>query len=243
MINMFYFLGRGSDFYDEEGNTSAFFIENNKMVLIDCGETVFGKILENELLNGINDINVMITHLHPDHVGSLASLIFYCYYRKQILPNIIVDENIKYMSHLKILLGILGVNPGMYKIKNTKDLCERFDNFEFINFIQTKHQSGMNCYGIEFLTKDGMIYYSGDSNNLDYINKIISSGEVINTIYTEATFIEDYVGSPHTSLRMLDKDIPEDLRKKVFCMHFDDENVIEKAIELRFNVVDTYVKK
>ena len=35
------FLGRGSAFNTVEGNTSAYFVRDNILFLIDCGETVF----------------------------------------------------------------------------------------------------------------------------------------------------------------------------------------------------------
>ena len=37
------FLGRGAAFNPKEGNTSAWFIENNELFLIDCGESVYRK--------------------------------------------------------------------------------------------------------------------------------------------------------------------------------------------------------
>lgn len=73
------FLGRGSAFNPKEGNNSAYFISDNQLFLIDCGENIFGKILENKLLDNIETINLMITHTHSDHVGSLGSLVNYAF--------------------------------------------------------------------------------------------------------------------------------------------------------------------
>lgn len=56
------FLGRGSAFNPKEGNTSAYFIDNNQLFLIDCGETVFEKLVDSDLLKNIDSINLMITH-------------------------------------------------------------------------------------------------------------------------------------------------------------------------------------
>ena len=39
------FLGRGAAFNPKEGNTSAYFLENNQLFLIDCGESVFERII------------------------------------------------------------------------------------------------------------------------------------------------------------------------------------------------------
>ena len=44
------------------GNTSAYFVRNNKFFLIDAGETVFTKLYEMKLLEQYNDIYIIITH-------------------------------------------------------------------------------------------------------------------------------------------------------------------------------------
>lgn len=43
------FLGRGAAFNLIEGNNSAFFMENNELFLIDCGESIFESIITNNL--------------------------------------------------------------------------------------------------------------------------------------------------------------------------------------------------
>ena len=78
------FLGRGSAFNIKDGNTAAYIKDNNTLLLIDCGETVFKEIQRRNLLEGVSDINILITHLHSDHVGSLSSLLMYCYYIKKL---------------------------------------------------------------------------------------------------------------------------------------------------------------
>jgi len=90
------FLGRGAAFNPKEGNTSAYFIENNQLFLIDCGESVFERLIELDLLNNIESINLMITHTHSDHIGSLGSLVMYAYYTLKRPLNIILPENAKH---------------------------------------------------------------------------------------------------------------------------------------------------
>lgn len=68
------FLGRGASFNPKEGNNSAYFIENRQLFLIDCGESIFERLVENGLLEDVDAINLMITHTHSDHVGSLGTL-------------------------------------------------------------------------------------------------------------------------------------------------------------------------
>ncbi len=47
------FLGRGAAFNPKEGNNSAYFIENNQLFLIDCGENIFERLVENGLLESV----------------------------------------------------------------------------------------------------------------------------------------------------------------------------------------------
>ena len=93
------FLGRGAAFNPEEGNNSAYFIENNQLFLIDCGESIFKSLMENNVLENIETINLMITHTHSDHIGSLGTLIsklFYTYNRK---TNIIIPADKEYITN------------------------------------------------------------------------------------------------------------------------------------------------
>lgn len=78
-----HFLGRGNSSNVKEGNTSAYFIENQHLFLIDCGETTFTKLLLLKKLENIKEIHIMITHTHSDHIGSLSSLLMYCYYNQK----------------------------------------------------------------------------------------------------------------------------------------------------------------
>ena len=42
------FIGRGAAFNPKEGSDSAFFVDNNRLFLIDCGESVFCKLCEHK---------------------------------------------------------------------------------------------------------------------------------------------------------------------------------------------------
>ena len=55
------FLGRGAAFNPIEGNTSCYFIENNELFLIDCGETTFQNLIKNNILNNIKNIHIMMS--------------------------------------------------------------------------------------------------------------------------------------------------------------------------------------
>jgi len=85
---MLKFLGVGSCFNTDMGNTSAYYIEADNLTLFDCGEMTFEAIKKRDLLKDIKSVNVFITHLHSDHVGSLPTFIFYLHFLKGIKPKI-----------------------------------------------------------------------------------------------------------------------------------------------------------
>ena len=58
------------------------------MILIDCGETIARKIIKEYILDGIEELYILISHTHSDHIISLGTLLFYSKYNKKIvLPN------------------------------------------------------------------------------------------------------------------------------------------------------------
>ena len=59
---MLNFLGTGSAFNTEKGNTSAFIKKDNSLLLIDCGGTVFHRLQELNLLDGVENLYIVVTH-------------------------------------------------------------------------------------------------------------------------------------------------------------------------------------
>ena len=117
---MLKFIGTGSCFNYKMGNNSAYYIHNTndkkRFVLFDCGEDVFHKILKNDLLNGINEVFVIITHLHSDHIGSLPSIIFYLHYALNIKPVVFFPND-----DLNVFLKLGGVNSDYYEYVGEKN--------------------------------------------------------------------------------------------------------------------------
>jgi len=232
------FLGRGSAFNVKEGNTSAYYKNNDVLLLIDCGESIFQKILEKKLLEGVTIINVLITHFHSDHCGSLSSLIMYCYFVKKIQVNIIYPED-----SIKDFLFLTGVN--------TDEMCNfiKFDSHNQIHLLETKsikyyktsHVNEINSYSYFISFNDDndtftRIFYSGDTNGINEEIKISSLGE--NDLVYHDCCLADYEGNVHTPLRNLCELVPRESRSNVYCMHLDCEELVEKAKVEGFNVVE-----
>lgn len=231
------FLGRGSAFNPKEGNNSAYFIESNQLFLIDCGESVFEKLIENDLLNSIDTINLMITHTHSDHIGSLGTLVMYSYFTLRKPLNIIMKKDAKHLPNIKKILDGFGCTTAMYSYIDEKQYDNRFESFESIRYVETSHCDELNCYGLLFATQNGLIYYSGDTREIGNVKALIASGQNIDKIYIDTT-TANFPGNVHLYIGDLEKQIPEELKNKVYCMHINNDNCIQEAKKMGFNVVE-----
>lgn len=229
------FLGRGSAFNVKEGNTSAFVKNENAILLIDCGENIFERIILKNLLDNVEDVFILITHLHPDHVGSLGSLIFYCYYMKNIRLNILYEDTYS----LTRLLKLQGASTSQFNIFSSKEAMN-LNKFGItkIEAIETEHTPEIESFGYKIDFSEGLrILYLGDINSIN--NCIIQ--EIKDGYYSEVyldTCLKDFKHNPHLSIDRLSKLVPKDIRAKVYCMHYDSDDLIPKIIGEGFNAVE-----
>lgn len=231
------FLGRGSSNYTKQGNNAAYFIENGELFLIDCGETIFSKLMEKKLLETVDEINVMITHTHCDHIGSLGSLILYCYFTLQKNVHIILPDRVSYVQSIEVLLKYFGCTIEMYHIVSEKELDYKYETFMRIRYQQTNHVKQLECYGILFDTSHGFVYYSGDTKEIDNVKRLIDHHEKIDKIYIDTTSL-DSKDNVHVCVDTLNKEVPENIKQKVYCMHFNNDDCMEKAKKYGFHVVE-----
>ena len=154
------FIGNDAGFGNK--NNSAYIEFENKLFIIDCGYTVFNEIKNKFEFNKYDEINIIITHLHNDHAGSLSQLILYLWFVYKIKVNVI-SKCINIETYLKIT----GTVPEAYEVKT---------EFNNIQFIKTKHVDYLDAYGFIMNISDRTILYTGDtatlSTFLPYLNDI-----------------------------------------------------------------------
>lgn len=229
------FLGKGAAFYPVLGNTSAYFIYDKNLFLIDCGESVFKKVYEKDLFSEIDNLYVFITHTHSDHIGSLSSLILYCSHKFDIKTKIVIPKENKYIDYIKNILDSMGVDKSDYEFINDVDLDNKYDVFDNIRYVETTHCDDITSYSILFEKDNRVIYYSGDTNELDTVKSIIHGNKNIDKIYIE-TCSERLDG--HIYYEDLLEVIPKNLRDRVYCMHLDTMDIVDKLEENGFKIVE-----
>ena len=199
------FLGNDSGF--GENNNSAYWESDEELVIIDCGYTVFNKIKNKFDFNKYNTINIIITHLHNDHAGSLSQFILYMWfiYKKKI--NVICN-----CKNIKQYLEITGTPDESYVLKS------KLSNLEFI---KTEHTKFLDSYGFKMKIGNKIILYTGDTCNIE---NFISYIEDVNELYIDLSKF----GGVHLKIDNI-INILKELKKKnikIIPMHMDDKNYI-----------------
>jgi ribonuclease BN (tRNA processing enzyme) len=250
---MLNFIGIGSAFNTALGNNGAFVksSDDKKLFLIDCGEVTFDRLKKFGVLDGVEEIHLLITHFHPDHVGSLGSLAFYMFYSQEPFRARVTF----YTPDTKCLLIYLkatGVREEHYYERHLEDagvrsLIDMGENMGrlFITPILMKHDKRLTCYGyyLEFvdLNPGKRIYYSGDSKEIpQQAIEQLENGNI--EIMYQDVGTHDYDDAVHLSLKKLNELIAQDnaTRNKIWCMHLDKDWNWENARESGFNSVSVY---
>jgi ribonuclease BN (tRNA processing enzyme) len=238
------FIGKGSAFNPQLGNNSAYIKAGSSLFLLDCGGTVFSKLLEKDvngsfILDGVDTVIIAITHLHPDHIGSLGDLIYYCNYVIKNPARIIYPNSVD----LQQLLYKMGVRSNMYHFIDTKvgqTIGYKFNEMEFfIEPVEVVHFMGLLSYAFLLQTNDKTIYYSGDSKEIPQdILKMLTDGKIdefYHDISGHPVDVREYW--PHLQYEDAVKLLPLSVRDKIYFMHMDEEFNQIQAIADGFKVV------
>lgn len=228
---MLKFLGIGSAFNTALGNTSAYYQNEDRLLLIDCGGMVFHTLMSKQMMKDVKVLDVVITHMHPDHVGSLGDLIFYAHYILKITPTLYFPNG----PWMKNYLLAIGVEDMQYTLVDQMEV--RLSSDIELSYIPVKHTENIPSFGFVITLEGQRIYYSGDSYNMPVeIADRLLSGD-LDRLYQDTSGYE-YAENPHMSLAHLTDLIPEPFRAKVFCMHHDGGFDREIAKRLGFSLVD-----
>lgn len=208
------FLGRDSGF--GKSNNSAYYETNNKLILIDCGFTVFHEVLNKFDLNKYSTIEIVITHLHNDHAGSLSQLILYLWFVLKKKTVVISKCN-----NIRAYLNMTGTPSEAYELK---------ESLPNLTFIKTEHTPFLDAYGFCANFNDKNIIYTSDTNTLSPFLPFLKN---CNEIYLDVSKF----GGAHLKI----DDIIDDLASfkengtDIFFMHMDDKEYIKNITNNIYN--------
>jgi len=230
------FTGRGAAFNVKEGNTNAYFIEKDKLFLIDCGETMFETLMKKGVFNGIKEVYTLVSHTHSDHCGSLGSVGLYCQFVIGTKLKIIAPHNNEYVNDLKKLMKIFGNTDNAFEIIYEEDVDGIFESFDTVRYELTLHDYMLTCYSFVFETKEGGIFYSADTRIVDNMLNFVNTHEKIDKIFMEVTDLKGN-NDIHLNIDDLNNAITDEIKDKIYMMHLRGDSTIEKLLEYGFKII------
>lgn len=217
------FIGIGGAFNTELGTNAAYIKENNNILLIDFGLDTFEKVVENKIINDVNEVYVLITHLHGDHVGGLPTFIQYAYFGFNKVVKIINNSD-SFTNEIKKLLDITAVGHDNYDFIDIEKLPFSFK----INLRLTKHHPLLECYSVIFTKENGeKTLYTSDSNDIEFLKEAIND-RTYTKIYTEVGETPS-VHTDYKELIKLDK-------SKLVLMHIENMDLYQRVIKEGYKV-------
>ena len=237
---MLKFVGKGSAFNTALGNNGAYIKKDNALFLIDCGSVTFDRLKEKGILDDVEEITVLLTHTHPDRVGSLGDLIFYSYYSMGDMGVPKITIYAPKDLYIDKLLQMMGVENELYYLHEMNDISTHIRVLSIkmiVEPVRVQHVKELNCYGYVISYEDETAYYSGDSNDIPrHILKWHNEGE-FDYFYQDTSGL-DYEGNVHLSFNKLEGLITV-FRQRVYCMHLDPAFDEQAALDVGFNVVQS----
>lgn len=209
---MLQFIGTGSAFAPNLGNTSAYFLKDDNLYLIDCGSLVFKELYNQIDFDLIKNVYIFITHTHNDHVGSLGTLLSYLQITYELTADIFHGG-----IQIEKYLASMGVSADYYESAQIESM--ELDGICF-DFIETEHSDRIDSYGILIKKEGKILFYSGDSASIpiEILDPFLE--QKIDYLYQDITL--EARNSSHMSLDELEELIPAKLRNRVIGMHLDE---------------------
>ncbi len=222
MATTIHWLGNGSGL-NLALNNASFYMKGAgpRLALIDCGFTVPARLHALGLLDKVTDI--LVTHLHADHVGgleTLGSLLYFAMRRRgKDLPmlHLATDELAHELWERSLRAGMgfgsddanmpIDATLTTYFRVSTGSLA-RIEGLPAATFLPTRHIPRMPNYSLRF---DNGVYYSADCRDMPPFDASL--------IFQDVHFQPPFDDEVHASYLRLRDEMPPAIRKKTWLVH------------------------
>jgi ribonuclease BN (tRNA processing enzyme) len=184
------------------------------------------KLFNAKALDNLKEIIVAITHTHSDHIAGLGTFIWYSNFLLNIKPKIISNSK-KFEEHTIKLLTLLGVDGKYYEFVSASELIIDGCTLEML---PTTHTDKLDSFGIMFSDNIGKYYYTGDTNNIEFVKKLVYDNSILK-IYSECSWESYGAHIDHKELLNLPKE-------KFVLMHFEDVKLYDYMKSSGFTVAN-----
>lgn len=211
-------LGCGNCFTANQVNTSFIVTRDKETYLIDCGYNVFQELLTTYPKVVENLTSIWITHLHPDHVGSLGALILYRYFIQNKQTKIFVGKELKNDLHeyLRITASCSRKIDGACSsfIQEAKNVyfINPEDEWANIIFVPVLH-GPTTAYGI--WVPWNRMFFTGDCYLIPNDNEYLKNAEII----FHDCFMHDQMTLIHSPYEVIKAYYPKQILKKLIFVH------------------------
>lgn len=207
----------GSDAGFGEKNNSAYYETDDSLILIDCGFTVFHEVLKKFDLAKYKNIDIIITHLHNDHAGSLSQLILYLWF--------VLNKRVRVISkcsRIKEYLDITGTPEEGYELKT---------ELENLEFIKTIHSPGLEAYGFVMTLDNKKIVYTGDTAIIEPFMPYIKNSDELYIDVSKNGGVHIKIVDVLSTLEKIQNE-----GTNIFLMHTDDREYIRNITKNKFEI-------
>jgi hypothetical protein len=218
--NYIEWIGTGAGLNPVLGNTSFIIGSDERKLLVDCGFMVTPKLFERNLIKDITDI--VLTHEHPDHIGSLgifAQMNYFAYRKRgdqRPALHLGTPEFAKRLWEKSLEGGLIKIQTEeneprdatldtYFKVQTGTDIV--IPSMPPIKLFLAPHVFGMENYGLKIGEN---IYYSGDSLSLPPADARL--------IFQDCQFYETKA-DVHISYDKLKRESPAEVRAKTYLVH------------------------
>ncbi|MFP4082661.1 MAG: MBL fold metallo-hydrolase, partial [Candidatus Aminicenantes bacterium] len=161
-----HFLGTGGSVATRErDNTSLLLSEDDSLVLVDCPGSVIQKIKKLNF-DPRRISSILITHIHPDHIYGLPSLVHSLMLEECLIPLYGSPESIQFS---KALLDLFRLREEKIKTRIRFEVFEqnkavRLSPSMRVSCVPVPHDSSSLAFHFYFEEKGRELVYSGDSS-------------------------------------------------------------------------------